>query len=353
LIRSQLPSEEVMYDALLNRDGRFEGIFFFAVKTTGVFCRPTCSARRPRPENVEFFPSPEDAINSGYRPCRVCRPMERAGQAPDWINALLDLIGADPGLRLKDADIRAMEIDPARVRRWFQKHHGMSFHAYARALRINNAFSRVKGEEKVITAAMELGFDSLSGFNHAFRRTTGCSPRGSWGSAIITVARLLTPLGPMLGGASEEGICLLEFADRGRLEKQLICLAKRMNGRFVRGKSPLIDRLQEQLDDYFNGRRREFDIPLVMPGTPFRQQIWRKLQEIPYGETLSYRELADAVGKLNAARAVAQANGDNRLAMLVPCHRVIAADGGLAGYGGGVWRKRYLIDLERAQSARC
>ena len=340
-----------MYDAFLNRDSLFEGIFVVAVRTTGIFCRPTCTAKKAKAENVEFFASTDEAVSRGYRPCRICQPTAHAGAPPGWIRPLFSALEAEPGARLKDADIRRMAIDPARVRRWFQRHHGMSFHRYARSLRISRAYADVKRSGRVIDAAMESGFDSLSGFNAAFRRTTGRAPRERSAAAIVTVTQLLSPLGPLLAGATEEGVCLLEFADDPGLEGRMERLSARMGAQFLVGRTPLLDQLEEQVEAYFGGRRRVFEIPLVMPGTPFQRRAWDALLEIPYGTTRSYRQQARVLGAPSSARAVARANGCNPLVILVPCHRVIASDGSLAGYSGGVWRKRYLIDLERGHLA--
>ena len=350
LQRPTLPDDRLMYEAFVKRDSRFEGVFIVAVRTTGIFCRPTCPAKKAKAENIEFFASTDEAVGRGYRPCRVCRPLEHLGEPPGWMRPLFRALEAEPGRRLKDADIREMALDPARVRRWFQRHHGMSFHSYARSLRISRACTDVKRRGRVIDAAMESGFDSLSGFNAAFRRTTGRAPSESSVAAIVTVTQLLSPLGPLLAGATEEGVCLLEFADNPALEGRMARLAARMGAQFLVGRTPLLDQLEEQVEAYFGGRRRTFDVPLVMPGTPFQRRVWAALLEIPYGATRSYRQQAGVLGVPRGARAVARANGCNTLAILVPCHRVIAADGGVAGYSGGTWRKRYLIDLERAHA---
>ena len=346
--RSALPEETVMYRALFSRDRRFEGIFFFGVRSTGVFCRPSCPAKKPNPEQVEFFASAATAAAAGYRPCRVCHPTVHEGVLPAWLAPVVDAVEQEPGRRLPDREIRAMGIDPARVRRWFRKHRGMSFQDYARSLRVSHACAQIRGSQKVVTAALESGFESLSGFNRAFRQAAGCSPSHGARSGLVTLKRLTTPLGPMLAGATDEGICLLEFADHDHLQRRMRRLDQRLGAAAsMPGSHPLLDRLEEQLKAYFAGRIRRFDLPLLMPGTTFQRKAWAALLEIPYGETRSYRQQAEALGSPRAARAVAGANGANLLAILVPCHRVIAADGGFAGYAGGVWRKHWLLEFER------
>ena len=341
-----LPDNETLYSALVSRDSTFEGIFVVGVKTTGVFCRPTCTARKPKKANVEFFGSAHDALLAGYRPCKICRPLEYRGAAPGWLKPLLDEINDDPLVRLRDQDLRTRGLDPSRVRYWFKEHHQMTFQAYLRALRIGQAFGRISQGESITGTAYDSGYESLSGFADSFKKTTGFSPSKSQGSHLIATTRILTPLGPMLAGATDDGVCLLEFVDRRMLETQLGRLSKLLDAECVPGFSRYFESLNDQLEEYFSGTRREFDIPLVLPGTPFQQGVWTGLQAIPYGSTRSYKEQAETLGRPNAVRAVARANGDNRIAIVVPCHRVIGADGRLTGYGGGLWRKRYLLDLE-------
>ena len=211
-----LPDDETLYIALLQRDSTFEGIFVAGVKTTGIFCRATCTARKPKQENVAF----------------------------------------------------------------------------------------------------------------------------------ITITKILTPLGPMLAGATDAGVCLLEFIDREMLENQLSRLKRMLCAEFIPGSNRHFESLHQQVQEYFAGTRKEFSLPLVMQGTPFQQDVWKALQAIPYGETRSYQAQAGLLGKPRAVRAVAQANGDNRISIIIPCHRVIGKDGKLVGYGGGLWRKRFLLDLE-------
>lgn len=341
-----LPDPDTMYEALIERDSRYDGIFFFAVKTTGVFCRPVCTARKPLRKNVEFFATAEEALLHGYRPCKVCSPMGKNGDAPPWLKPLLRELEDNPELRIKNYNLRELGLDPARVRRWFRKNHGMTFQAYQRALRIGQAFGRIRYGEKVIDTAFESGYESLSGFADSFKKTTGFSPSGSRKKNLIVVTRIPTPLGPMLAGATDRGICLLEFVDRRMLETQLGRIRSRFDAELLPGVSTHFDTLNIQLEEYFEGKRRAFSVPLDFAGTPFQEKVWKALLEIPYGETRSYKDQAKAIGNPRAVRAVARANGDNRIALFIPCHRVIGSDGTLVGYGGGLWRKRYLLELE-------
>jgi len=342
-----LPDQKIMYNALLHKDSSFEGIFFVGVKTTGVFCRPTCTARKPKKENVEFFPSTKEALKYGYRPCKVCHPLQQNGETPAWLKDLLKEIEQNNAVKFKDADLRERKIDPARVRRWFKKHHGMTFQTYLRLLRVNTAFGKIKHGDKVTESAYDLGYESLSGFTESFKKTTGFSPSKSKEKRIVTVTRILTPLGPMLAGTIDEKLCLLEFVDRRMIETQIERLKKYLNAEFVPGQSKFFGELDKQIKEYFNSERKDFDLPLSLPGTEFQVKVWMELQKIPYGATRSYQQQAIALKNPKAIRAVAKANGDNRIAIIIPCHRVIGKNGELVGYGGGMWRKRFLLNLEK------
>ena len=350
LARSALPPEKEMQRAMLGGDSSYDGVFFTAVKTTGIFCRPSCSARKPRPENVEFFSTSRDALFAGYRACLRCRPLEPAGRVPGWLRSLLEQVEKDPLARWTDADLRHRGVDPSRVRRWFNKHHGMTFHAYQRARRLGRALGQLSHGADMLDVAYEHGYESLSGFRDAFEQLFGGAPGRVRGKARVVVNRLLTPLGPMLAGATEAGLCLLEFADRRMLQTQVNTLVRRLECAVTPGSNEHLDRTAVQLREYFAGTRQRFDVPLVMPGTEFQQAAWEQLLRIPYGATVSYRQQAKSIGRPAAVRAVGRANGENRIAIVVPCHRVVGNDGKLHGYGGGLWRKRLLLELEAAGS---
>lgn len=345
-----LPDGDTMYRALVEKDPAFDGLFFTGVTTTGIFCRPTCTAKKPRRENVAFFPTAHDALLAGYRPCRVCRPVEAPGTTPEPVRRLLDEVERDPSLRRSDADLRARGIDPAGLRRWFKKNHGLTFQGYVRALRIGAAFGRIAQGDTATAAAFDHGWESLSGFGDAFRKVLGAAPTRAKGP-VVTVTRIETPLGPVLAGASDDGVCLLEFVDRRMIETQLERVRRLFKAVPVPGTSPHFDSLARELGRYFAGELTRFETPLDMRGTEFQSKVWRALLTIPYGATRSYSEQARSIGEPSAVRAVARANGDNRIAIVIPCHRVVGADGSLTGYGGGLWRKRWLLDLERRQPA--
>ncbi len=341
-----------MYDALVRRDAAFEGVFFAGVRSTGIFCRPTCAARKPSAQNVEFFPNTADALFSGYRPCKRCRPIEPAGAAPEWLRALLHALETDPSRRWRDADLREHGLDAARVRRWFKTHHHMTFQAYQRARRLGRALGLLAQGEEIVQTAYTSGYASLSGFNQAVARLAGDSPGRLREAAVVKLTRITSPLGPLIAGATDDALCLLEFADRPMLEEQLRRIRKVLGALVVPGENAVTRQAAAELTAYFAGTLRAFTVPLETSGTAFQQLVWAELVTIPYGETRSYGEQARRIGRPQAVRAVARANGDNRIAIMIPCHRVIGAAGQLTGYGGGLWRKRRLLELEQGAGAQ-
>ena len=343
MIAAALSFDE-MYQALLDKNSQYEGVFIAGVKTTGIFCRPTCHARKPKKENVEFFDDTKQALANGYRACKVCSPMKTAEASPEWLVPLLKKVEEDPERKWKDYELSQLGYSPSRVRRYFKKVHGITFQAYLRMSRINGAFLKIKEGQTVTQSAFEQGYESLSGFSETFRNLTGFSP-GKQGQ-LITMNRIPTPLGPMMIGVTDEGLCLLEFTDRKMLETQIKTLKKRMKSELVTGKHPMIDKVSKQLNEYFEGSRKIFDVPLVVPGTEFQQKVWDALTQIPFGITRSYKQQAAVVGDVKAVRAVARANGENRISIIIPCHRIIGSDGSIVGYGGGIHRKQWLLKHE-------
>lgn len=341
-------SPEVMYKASLDRDPDFEGVFWLAVKTTGIFCRPFCRARKPKLKNVEFFTSIKDAMNNGYRGCKVCKPLENPEQTPEYIQSILNELNINPETKITDQTLHDRGIDPASVRRWFQKNHDITFHAFQRTHRLNAAFKKLNDGQSVIETAIESGFESLSGFTESFKNTFGISASSTSQRNVIDLKRLETPLGPMLAAADQNGICLLEFGERKTLQNTLLNLAKVHHAIIIWGENPYFELLQKELNLYFEGRLKIFTVPLSFHGTAFQKQVWSALQQIPYGETWSYRKQAEFLGNAKKVRAVANANGLNKIAILVPCHRVIGTNGTLTGYAGGIWRKQKLLELEKS-----
>jgi len=338
-----------MERAFLDSDASYDGIFVTGVRTTGIFCRPSCRAKKPLPGNVEFFATVREALFAGYRPCRRCEPATPPGTVPDWVKTLLDAVDADPTRRFHDEDVRKLGIDPARARRYFLEHYGMTFHAYCRGRRLSGALRQLRSGESLDDVALGTGWESHSGFREAFTRTFGTAPGAARNlpDAAVVMTTIDTPLGPMVAGATDAGLCLLEFTDRRMLEAQMRRLQSLLKQPLVPGDHPHLAQAREELAAYFDRTRRAFSVPLVFRGTPFEERVWQELCRIPYGETISYAALAERVGSPGAQRAVGRANGMNRIAILIPCHRVVNSDGQLGGYGGGLWRKHWLLGLER------
>ena len=343
-----LPPQNEMERAYLKGDATYNGVFFVAVRTTGIFCRPNCPARKPLPKNVEYFPTAQAALFAGYRPCKRCKPLE-PDDRPEWLPGLLADVEREPAARVTDADLKARGIDPTTVRRYFLRQYGMTFQAFTRARRLAGALERIREGVALDTVVFESGYDSHSGFRDAFARIFGETPGSRRNGDCVCLSWLRTPLGPMVAGATAEGICLLEFTDRRRLEAQIATVRGRFHGPVVPGSNRHLEVLKRELAGYFAGTVRDFSVPLTYPGTAFQRRVWQQLLAIPYGHTRSYQDIAAAVGVPKAVRAVGRANGLNRIAIVIPCHRVINKGGNLGGYGGGLWRKQYLLDLERGE----
>jgi AraC family transcriptional regulator, regulatory protein of adaptative response / methylated-DNA-[protein]-cysteine methyltransferase len=345
-----LPPLKEMERAYKQRDASFDGLFFLAVRTTGIFCRPSCPARKPLSSNVEYYSSPREAVFAGYRPCKRCRPMETDGKPPEWVGQLFSTIEENPSARYSDAYLRSINVDPARARRFFLKNYGMTFQAYCRARRLGKSFEQIRLGADLDDVALGYGYNSHSGFRDAFAKTFGAAPGKSRGTDCIITAWVESPFGPLLAAATSGGICLLEFTDRRRLDHQFSRLRKYFRCSIVPGENAHIAQLKSELAEYFAGKRKRFSVKLFYPGTPFEERVWRALLTIPYGSTVSYEDIAKTLGSPGASRAVGRANGFNRISIVIPCHRVINKNGELGGYGGGLWRKKMLLELEKGNS---
>lgn len=224
----------------------------------------------------------------------------------------------------------------------------MTFQAYQRMYRINHAFQELKMGKRTIDTAFEHGYESLSGFGYTYKKLVGKSPQNSLDQTVLLISRLTTPIGPMFVCATEKGICLLEFVDRRMLETEFKELQQRLQAPIITGENEHIQQVKKELIAYFQGELKNFTVPLDTPGTEFQQSVWQSLKSIPYGKTTTYQAQAKSIAKEKAVRAVASANGHNRIAIVIPCHRVIGKDGNLTGYGGGLERKAWLLRHEGA-----
>lgn len=343
-------NQQEYYQALLEKKSEYEGVFYVGVKTTGVFCRPTCPARKPKIENCEFFGTAEEALLASFRPCKRCRPLSHPNQVSDLVRLLVDAVEANPEKRWTNRDFQELSVDASTARRQFKKRFGMTFVEYARARRMGLALKQIREGHAVIDAQLTAGYESSSGFRDAFSRIMGAAPTRSGQHRMLRASWLDTRLGPMIGIADEEALYLLEFVDRRGLEREVERLRRRTNAAIIPGCTAPLRSIERELGEYFDGKLEAFKTPLRLLGSPFQQDVWNRLLQIPAGQTSSYGEIAATMGRPTAYRAVAQANGANQLAIVIPCHRVINANGELGGYGGGLSRKQWLLNHERAMS---
>lgn len=346
-----LPDDDTLFAALLSRDPGYDGQAYVAVSSTGVFCRLTCPARKPKRENCTFHATVGACIEAGYRACKRCHPVAPAAEAEPAIKALLAAMSERKSHRWGEADVARMGFDPSTIRRTFKRHFGMTFLEMARLERIRNGMTTLLDGGKVIEAQIDAGFASPSAFRDAFAKLMGRPPGGFPENSLVMASYIDTPLGAMIALCDATHLHLLEFADRKALPTELKRMYAALNGRIGIGRTALTAQIERELSEYFDGRRASFTVPMAFHGSDFTKSVWRALAGIPAGETRSYSELARAIDRPTATRAVARANGANQIALLVPCHRVLGADGSLTGYGGGLWRKQKLIEIERRYAA--
>jgi AraC family transcriptional regulator of adaptative response/methylated-DNA-[protein]-cysteine methyltransferase len=337
------------YKALLAKSSLYDGIFYVGVKTTGVFCHPTCPARKPKFENCEFYRTAEEALLASFRPCKRCKPLSHPQRASPLIEKLIEAVEANPEKRWKDKDFDAFSIDISTARRQFKKRFGMTFVQYARARRMGLAMKNIRSGESIIESQLATGYESSSGFRCAFSRILGLPPIKFKALQTLNASWLDTPLGPMLAIANDSALYLLEFVYRRGLEREIERLRTRTKSAIIPGRTPIIDSIDAELKAYFQGTLTHFKTPLFWLGSPFQKTVWEELMKIKPGQTCSYAEIARNIGMPKAFRAVANANGANQLAIVIPCHRVINTNGDIGGYGGGISRKSWLLNHEKRE----
>jgi AraC family transcriptional regulator of adaptative response/methylated-DNA-[protein]-cysteine methyltransferase len=348
----ELPDREILYGALLARDPAYEGRAYVGVSSTGVFCRLTCPARNPKPENCRFFSSIAECLEAGFRPCKRCHPLGPAAEADVAVQTLLKALESKPARRWGEDDIVRLGFDPSSVRRSFKRHFGMTFLDMARRARLRNGVETLSNGGRVIDAQLDARFSSPSAFRAAFAKLLGAAPGNFAKDALLKADWIETPLGAIVAVSDKSALHLLEFADRKALPNELKRLQTQVRGALGFGRTAPTEQVAAELKVFFEGKGAGFNVPLALHGSAFTREVWRALREIPAGETCSYSEIARRIGRPAAVRAVARANGANQIAIVIPCHRVIGADGSLTGYGGGLWRKQKLIELERRIAAQ-
>jgi AraC family transcriptional regulator of adaptative response/methylated-DNA-[protein]-cysteine methyltransferase len=346
---------DAAWAAVLARDAQFDGRFVYAVSTTGVYCRPICPSRRPRRENVLFFPAPGTAEAAGFRPCLRCHP--RNGE-PTTTSAAVERARAHLEANLDSpvtlAELaREVGLSPYHLQRTFKRLTGVSPKEYAAARRAGRLKARLRGGDTVSRATYEAGYGSSSRVYEQSDTHLGMTPatyrRGGLG-AHIRSAVVGTSFGRLLVAATERGVCAVMLGDDD--ESLEAALAEEYPNATVERSPAEIGEWVEAIVRHLEGVEPRLDVPVDVRGTAFQWRVWKALQEIPYGSTRSYREVAAAIGAPSAVRAVAGACARNRVALVVPCHRVLRDDGALSGYRWGRERKRRLLEQERALAPR-
>ncbi|HEY6048554.1 MAG TPA: methylated-DNA--[protein]-cysteine S-methyltransferase [Sphingomicrobium sp.] len=333
---------DTAWAAFMRRDRSWDGRVIGAVSTTGVYCKPSCPARRPRRENVTFYASTEEAAAAGYRPCLRCKPDEVSRDREAVAKAVKVLEQAEEPPSLAEL-AQAVGYAPHHFQRLFKRDLGVSPAEFARALRNRRAEAALKANGRITDAVYDAGYSSPSGFYSDAKERLGMTPsawRDGGRGETIRWTTFDSPLGRMFIAATSKGICRLTFDDSEQSLQRLF-------------PSATIVEDDGALRDLVEGALKAIQRPLAMPdlpidvaGTAFQEAVWRELRKIPAGETRSYAEIAAAIGHPKAVRAVGSANGDNHVCVLIPCHRVIRSDGSLGGYGGGLDRKKKLLAAE-------
>ncbi|MCV2893632.1 bifunctional transcriptional activator/DNA repair enzyme AdaA [Lentibacter sp. XHP0401] len=342
-----LPDHATLYQALLDRNESYDGQAYVCVSSTGIFCRLTCPARKPKRENCTFYASVGECIEAGFRACKRCHPLAPMAESDPAISALLALLDERPEYRFSERDISRLGLDASTIRRSFKRQFGMTFLEMARQRRLRGGFETMATGGKVIEAQLDAGFSSPSAFRTAFAALLGTAPGSLAQNPLLFAGWVSTPLGDMITVSSRTHLHLLEFTDRKGLPRELAKLRALAKGSLGIGSTAPAEQIKSELAAYFAGTSARFETPLAYTGSPFAQSVWDTLRLIPAGTTKSYSDIAREIDRPTATRAVARANGANQIALVVPCHRVIGADGSLTGYGGGLWRKQKLLEIER------
>ena len=344
-------TEEEMWQAVRDCDASYDGVFYYGVKTTGIYCRPSCPSKLPKRENVIFFKTREEAVKAGFRPCKRCRPdlpeFDPAKELSQRTKELVDNYFNDK-IKLAE-DMRKMGVTRKHITDVFKQQYDITPVEYLVQVRISAARKMLQDGVGILDAADMAGYQNLSEFYDHFHRLTGMTPARYRQIFASDISRFLmdTPIGPLRIIASRDAILCVEQVrwegiDAGAAAKDIPSdrvLSEDPSGR-------LVEACKVQLKEYFQGKRRDFDLPLKPEGTVFQKEVWNQLRKIPYGETRTYGELADMTKNKNASRAVGMANHCNPILILIPCHRVIGSDGSLTGYAAGIEAKKYLLQLE-------
>jgi len=350
-----LPSEQEMHNAIAARDRSHNGVFFYGVITTGIFCQPSCSSRPAKPENLRFFQSIEEAMAAGFRPCKRCQYTKEASGVARLVEIASHIeTHADETLTLASLASIA-KLSPSRLQRIFKEAFGISPKAYQDAVRMRGFKQSLKDGDGVTDAIFSSGFGSVSRLYGEATRNIGMTPkayRAGGAGEIITYACRSTALGLMAMAATDKGICFVQFGEdeASLISKLKLEFPKAELSASPAQETPELDAWMAALDQHISEGAPRPDLPLDMRGTAFQMKVWQFLLSIREGDVLSYSELAAQIDKPKAARAVASACARNRIGVLIPCHRVLRGDGSLGGYRWGLERKRALLDAERERN---
>jgi AraC family transcriptional regulator of adaptative response/methylated-DNA-[protein]-cysteine methyltransferase len=333
---------DAAWAAFERRDREWDGRVIGAVKTTGIYCKPSCPARRPKRENVEFFLDGEAALAAGYRPCLRCKPDE-VGRDREAVAKAVRLIEQSEETQSLDQLALAVGYAPHHFQRLFTRDMGVSPAAYARAVRARRAADHLSEDKSVTDAIYDSGYSAPSRFYADARERMGMTPsawRDGGRGHVIRYVVSESPLGPLLIAATEKGICRLTF------DEDESALRRRFPNADIQPDDGTIAPWVDAALKAIRAPSQASDVPIDVRGTAFQEAVWQELRKIPLGETRSYADIAKAVGQPGAVRAVGTANGSNPVSILVPCHRVIRSDGSLGGYGGGLENKKKLLAAE-------
>jgi AraC family transcriptional regulator of adaptative response/methylated-DNA-[protein]-cysteine methyltransferase len=333
---------DTAWAAFMRRDRSWDGRIVGAVHTTGVYCKPSCPARRPKRENVTFYETGPEARLAGFRPCLRCKPDEVGRDREAVANAVKLIEQAEEALSLAEVS-EAVGYAPHHFQRIFKRDLGVSPAEYARALRNRRTEEALRVNERVTDAVYDAGYSGPSSFYSDAKERLGMTPsawRNGGHGETIRWTHFDSPLGQMLIAATSKGICRLTFDDSEESLRRLF-----PNATIVKDDGGMRELVEGALSAIEKPLAMP-DLPIDVAGTAFQEAVWRELRKIPAGETRSYADIAAAIGHPKAVRAVGSANGDNHVCVLIPCHRVIRSDGSLGGYGGGIERKTKLLASE-------
>lgn len=343
---------ETRWHALVSRDTAADGAFFYAVRTTGVFCRPSCASRPPRRENVAFFETTQQAEAAGFRPCKRCQPTSLPRELAIVARACTAL-DADPQARITLAQLSdAVHVSPFHLQRLFSRVVGVSPRQYQAARRADALRGALQRGDDVTRATFGAGFGSSSRMYETASAELGMAPstyRKKGVGLSVHFATAQTALGTVLVAATAKGICKIAFGDDS--QTLLAALKHELSEAKLIEDNARIAPFVEQIEAYLHGSREQFDLPLDISATGFQQRVWDALRQIPYGETRSYSEIAETLGAPRAVRAVANACGSNPVALAIPCHRVVQKGGAVSGYRWGIARKVALLSTEKEHRA--